>query len=341
MQQLRFLDALDRTRSLSAAARGLGLTQPALTKALQDLELAVGQELFERHPQGVRATAAGEALVRFARRTLADLDRVGDELNEIIRPGGGLAVLGALPVAAAGLLPDIILRARARFPDLRLRIVEVRGEDLTAQLRSGELDAIIGRLYRPEVPDGFKREVLYDEPISLIARSGHPLFELPEAERSEKARDYDLLLPTFTQRIGREIEHLLGAWGLQASPHSLRTTSHLFLREMLHQSDLVTVAPRTLVAGDLMRGTLSVVPTHDPTPSRPAGLVTRLDRPASPSLRLLLQVVRESIADMLEHHHVAITKPYGQAVRSDGRSEAAVDYDVHTSSADAEQEQQR
>ena len=99
---LRCVDAIDTHGSLLKASAALGLSQPPLTKNLQELEEALQVRLFERLPRGVRATEAGSVFARSARRILAELRRLDEELDLLSAPGGGTVALGALPVAAAG-----------------------------------------------------------------------------------------------------------------------------------------------------------------------------------------------------------------------------------------------
>src|SRR5262245_589097 len=96
---LRAVDAVEAHRSLLAASSVLGITQPALTKSLHELEDGVGARLFDRHSRGVRPTEAGLILVETARRVLAELRRLDDQLDQLASPGGGTVALGALPVA--------------------------------------------------------------------------------------------------------------------------------------------------------------------------------------------------------------------------------------------------
>ncbi|MGI4799151.1 MAG: LysR substrate-binding domain-containing protein [Janthinobacterium lividum] len=308
---MRFILALDRHRSLSAAARALSLSQPALTKALQELETTTAVVLFERHPHGVSPTAAGRLLLGFAERTLTELQRLDDTLNEIASPGGGLVVLGALPVSCAGLVPRIVQRLRLNHGRLELRLVGGRTEELLPKLAAGELDLVLGRLYQPELPDGLVREQLHSEPLSVIARAGHPLF-LEEESAAARLPDWDLVLPTFSQRLGVEIEHLLGLLKLSASPRWLRSSSHLFIREILHETDMLTVAPSLLVAGDLIRGSLRVVPIQAAPPERPAGMILNPKRPLSPSAALVCDVIRESVSELIGHGSAAIASGYGK-----------------------------
>jgi LysR family pca operon transcriptional activator len=266
---LRAADAIEAQRSLLKASAFLGVSQPALTKSLQELEEILQIGLFNRHPRGVRPTEAGTVFVRSARRILAELNRLDEELDELANPGGGTVALGALPVAAAGVLPGVLTRLKAGCPDTRIRMQQGRTEQLLPLLASGEIDLIVGRLYEPIVPDGLLREPLWTEPISILARAGHKLFDQDEVT-IEDLRRYELVLPTVTQRVGQEIEHVLSLLGLLPTT-SLRSSSYGFIREMLHGSDLLSIMPRLMMVGDLMRGTLRVVPLPVPAPDRPAG----------------------------------------------------------------------
>ena len=313
---LRVMDAIDTHRSLLKASAALGLSQPALSKSLQELEETLQLRLFERHPRGVRPTEAGAVFVRSARQILAEMRRLDEELDLISAPGGGTVALGALPVAAAGVLPGALTRLKAVYPDMRVRLQQGRTEELLPLLTSGEIDLIVGRLYQPPVPDGFEREALWTEPITIIARAGHPLFA-EERISVDVLRRYNLVLPTLTQRVGQEIENLLSALGL-ASTTSLRSSSYGFIREMLYGTDLISVMPRLLMVGDLMRGTLQIVPLPIAAPNRPAGLILPRMRALPAAGRAFASCLRAYVAELAELGIAPpITNGHSEAERSD------------------------
>ena len=295
---LRAVDAIETHRSLLKASAGLGLSQPALSKSLQELEETLQLRLFDRHPRGVTPTEAGNVVVGSARRILAELRRLDEELDLLSRPGGGTVALGALPVAAAGVLPGTLTRLKETHPEIRVRLQQGRTEELLPLLASGEIDLIVGRLYAPQVPDGFEREPLWTEPISILARAEHPLFAVPTMS-IEELRRYDLVLPTVTQRVGQEIETLLSALGLTPTA-SLRSSSYGFIREMLHGTDLLSIMPRLLMAGDLLRGTLRVVPLPITAEDRHAGLILPRGRLLPPAGRSFVTCLRSYMAELAE-----------------------------------------
>lgn len=311
---LRAVDAVEAHRSLLKASAVLGVTQPALTKGLQELEDLVQARLFERHSRGVRPTEAGLAFVRAARRVLAELRRLDDELDALAGPGGGTVALGALPATASGVLPGALVRLKAVHPDIKVRLQQGRTEDLLPLLASGELDLVVGRLYAPAVPDGFAREALWTEPISIVARAGHPVLGGPVTV--EALRGYDLVLPTVTQRVGQEIEHLLALLGL-APTASLRSSSYGFIREMLHASDLISVMPRLMMVGDLLRGSLKVVPLPIPAPDRPAGLILPRDRPLPPAGDAFVACLRALVTEIAARGVADIAGGYSDDGESD------------------------
>jgi LysR family transcriptional regulator, pca operon transcriptional activator len=95
--------------------------------------------------------------------------------------------------------------------------------------------------------------------------------DVPEVT-AEALREYELVLPTVSQRVGQELDHLLSLLGLP-SASSLRSSSYGFIREMLHATDSISVMPRLMMVGELLRGTLRVVPLPLYRPRRPAGLI--------------------------------------------------------------------
>jgi LysR family transcriptional regulator, pca operon transcriptional activator len=314
LSMLRAVDAVEAQRSLLKASQMLGITQPALTKGLQELEDILQIRLFDRHSRGVRPTKAGLVFVQTARRILAEIRRLDEELDDLSSPGGGTVALGALPVAAAGVLPGALARLKTTEPGIKVQLQQGRTEDLLPLLASGEIDLIVGRLYEPALPDAFSREPLWTEPISILARAGHPIFS--GTVTVEALRGQELVLPTITQRVGQEIEHLLALLGLTPTS-SLRSSSYGLIREMLHATDLISVMPRLMMVGDLLRGTLRVVPLPIPTPDRPAGLILPRDRELPPAGRVFVECLRAFVREIAERGIADITSGYSSSGRSD------------------------
>lgn len=293
---LRLADALETHGSLLKAGAALGLSQPALSRSLRELEEIAGATLFERHARGVRPTGAGIVVIRLARRLLAELRRAEEELDAVGATDGGSVAIGVLPVASVGVLPGALIRLRRTHPRLRVRLQEGRTEELLPLLAAREIDLVVGRLYAPAVPDGFLREPMWEEPISVLARAGHPLLKARPVTAARLA-EHELVLPTVSQRVGQEIDQLLALIGLSRDV-ALRSSSYGFIRETLLASDAISIMPRSMMVGDLLRGTLRVVPLPVPAPPRPAGVIRAADPPPSPAAAAFIAALRAHAAEI-------------------------------------------
>jgi LysR family pca operon transcriptional activator len=198
-------------------------------------------------------------------------------------------------VAAAGILPAALAALHERHPSIAVRLVQGTTDQLLPALAAGEVDLIVGRLYEPALPDSFLREALYEEPMSVLARIGHPILKRTRIGRADLAA-YPLVLPTISQRVGQDIERVLGPLGLANAARVTRTSSVNLIREMLLTSDTLTIVPRHILAGDIARGAIAVVPLAFAAPRRPAGIIRMPGRKPSPCMEAFVACLRAAIA---------------------------------------------
>jgi LysR family transcriptional regulator, pca operon transcriptional activator len=179
MQHVRSLLACAQHGNMRAAAEALAITQPAVTKIIQDLEDIVGQPLMVRERHGVRLTPAGERFVRHARTGLLSLEQA---LDSVAPARSTLVRLGVLPTLPTPWLHRLMAAWRTQQPEGRLRVVAGRNAQLLEQLRTGELDLVLGRLAEPDRMMNLRFEPLWAEPLVAALRPDHPLLHLPFAQ---------------------------------------------------------------------------------------------------------------------------------------------------------------
>jgi LysR family transcriptional regulator of abg operon len=180
-RHLQLLRALGEGRSLRRAAEAVGITQPAATKTLQEIERLFGCQLFDRSQRGLVATSAGEVLLRGARLLLSDLERVRVELQTLGGGGPSLLRLGAPPALAMNLLPGLVRRL-ACDGSRQIQIFERSSPELLELLHAGDLDAVVARFLPDEdsallgpVDAGIVFERLLDEEMQVAVRPDHRL----------------------------------------------------------------------------------------------------------------------------------------------------------------------
>ena len=176
-RHFELLIALSGESSLRAAAQQMHLTQPALSRMLDDMERVLSVRLFERTSRGLRPTSNGIAATRCARQILEELGRVPQETAL----GEGVAAvvrIGAPHYVAHDFLPPLVARLTAQRPRIHVKLIERPVPDLFQALEDGEADALI-TTYTPQLTAGLRiplrQQRLYDSKFRLIASVRHPI----------------------------------------------------------------------------------------------------------------------------------------------------------------------
>lgn len=143
LHQLRYFVAVADERHFTKAARGLRIAQPSVSRAIRVLEEELGTPLFHRMKGNVALTAAGEVLLPWARRVLADVDGATLEVRELGDLVRGRLAVGATPSLTTTLLPPALARFHERFPGIELVLHEAGSRDLVGELEQGVLDVAL------------------------------------------------------------------------------------------------------------------------------------------------------------------------------------------------------
>lgn len=193
-RHLRAVAAVVRHGSVSAAARALGASQPAVSQALGEIAAHVAEPLFIRRRAGMEATRQAHALA-------ALWDRIADALADIpaLLADTGTSVVGRV---AVGMLPfsgqSLVLNAFGQITrdHPRIQLVAVPGgyDALMESMQRGEIDLIIGALRRPSPFPGMVEEHLYHEHFMMVARADHPVHE-HRPSMAELAREQWVVAP--------------------------------------------------------------------------------------------------------------------------------------------------
>jgi len=143
LKQLRYFDAVARTRHFGKAAEQCSVTQPALSMQIQELEKTLGVQLMERSRGGVMLTEAGRDIAGRATRILAETRDIVDFARRQGNILSGPLHLGVIPSVAPYVLPALLPLIRDRFPDLDLHLRETQTHHLVDELLDGALDLLL------------------------------------------------------------------------------------------------------------------------------------------------------------------------------------------------------
>lgn len=293
LRNLRLVEAITREGSLSGAGAALGLTQSAVTKALQDAEETCGLALFDRTNRGVTPTVYGEALASHARVVLAQLRHAGQELADLRDGSGGRVVIGTLVSAAVSLLPEAIARVQADRPGLTITLIEGTNDTLMPLLRAGELDLVVGRLPEFRERDGIAQEVLGQDQARIVCAPDHPASRLTKITLADLT-GYRWILPRVETTMRRQIDAAFRDAGLGPPQKGVESVSVLANRALILRFGYLSIWPQDLALAEAASGAVAILPIDLPQTQRPVGISTRAQARLSPATEHVLTCLRHS-----------------------------------------------
>jgi DNA-binding transcriptional LysR family regulator len=293
LRHLVLVTTIAEQGSVVGAAERLHVAQPVVTRGLRELEMVLGVQLFERGPRGVTPTIYGEAFVDHARAVLAEIRQAGRHVSELSEGTRGRVVVGNHLAGANVLLPKAIGRLKRLNPYITVVVREATPDRLLEDLLTGDIDLVVGRLTGGE-NDRVTQIRLYNEPVRVVVRSGHPATRLPEPAL-EDLLGYPWVLPVAQTALRAEVERVFVQQGLGLPTNRVECTSILTLRGLLTDSDTVATLPMLIVQEDTA---LTMLSTNLPSVHRLIGVTLPKDRAYSPSVISLLNKIREVGAEI-------------------------------------------
>lgn len=297
VRQMQYFDALAQTLHFGRAAELAGVTQPALSAQIAEMEEKLGCRLFERGGRTVRLTEQAEALLPRIESILADIR----EVESIARRGRtameGRFRLGMIPTIAPYLLPHVLPVLKTRFPALTLELREAVTASLIEETTAGRLDGFIAAL--PLDYPALVKEELFHDRFFLAVSEDDPGFASPPVAPNSPALERLMLL---------EEGHCLREQALAVCGNvkpvamaSYGATSLTTLLQMVAHGLGVTLIPEMAASSGRAIRDLKVVPFMEPMPSRTVCLAWRRNSARHEECLELARIVR-GLRDVLLPH---------------------------------------
>ncbi len=293
LRHLHTFVAVAQQGTLGRAAETLNLSQPALSKTLNELEQLTGTRLFERGRLGAQLTVPGEQFLTHAVKVLDALNTAGQALNRKEDASADVVRVGALPTAALGILPAAIGRFHQQQKSTSLQVATMNNTMLLAGLKSGEIDLGIGRMSDPELMGGLNYELLFLESLKLVVRPGHPL--LQETITLSRVMEWPVVVSPKGTVPRQNAEALLQSQGCKMPAGCIETLSASLSRQLTVDYDYVWFVPSGAVIEDLRQATLVSLPVPTQSAGEPIGILTRVDIPLSTGAQMLIAAIRKSM----------------------------------------------
>jgi LysR family transcriptional regulator of gallate degradation len=299
--QLEALIALVDHRNFTRAARASRVSQPTMHRAARELERTLRAPLFEKTSFGVVPTRDAEKLARRARLAFTEISQARADIAALNGHGSGATVIGAMPLARSFLVPNALIEFTREHPDHRVSIMEGTYEHLLAALHTGEADFLIGALRDAKLAADIVQEHLFDDPLSIIVRAGHPLARRKRLTAADLSR-HPWIAPRASSPLRARFDALFARAGVSPPEKAIECNSLIAARALLMESDRMMLLSAHQIHYERSAGMLAALPHPAGVVTRPIGLTMRRDwRPTRAQMRLLA-LVRE-----MSHRRLGMT----------------------------------
>ena len=295
-RQLQALVTTVDAGGFGPAARLVGMTRATIQRAARELEQRLGVCLFEATSHGLRPTREALRLGLQVQLAMADLAQARAEVAAAAGADTGQTVIGAMPLGRSFMVPEAVLRFAARRPQHRVAILDGPYESLLDALRRGRADVLVGAL-REQIPQDVLQEPLFDDPLAIIVRRGHPLEQMSGGGRrappAEALVRFSWIAPRAGSPLRRHFERLFTGAKVAPPAAAIECNSLIAARTLLLRSDRAMLLSAQQAHHELAAGELVALPHPAGRVVRAIGLTLRRDWQPTAAQAELLDMLRE------------------------------------------------
>lgn len=296
LNHLRDVLAIAERGSVRAAARDLGLPQPALSRSIRELERELGVALFERTARGVTLTQSGALFLGRARTVRSELRRAREEIDQLRGMTHGRVAACLSTVAHIALLAPALGPFRERYPHVHLDIVDGLYPSIEPALKDATLDCYIGP--PPEqLPSEFLADKLFDNSRVILCRKGHPL---RGARSLRDLANAEWITTSLTYKAEEEIGPLFAQHDFPAPRLVMQAHSALTFIVAVAYSDLLTMLPVQWLDFPLTRDALQKIDVKEALLAPPICIIRRAGMPLTPAAEYFCDMIRRASAHLAD-----------------------------------------
>lgn len=297
LRLMRYFVACVENKTMHAAAEAVHVSQPALSKAIGNLEAQLGVRLLDRRPRGVIATPYGETLFRYAKMIDSEVRRAVAEIDAMRGMTRGLIVVGVIPTMS-GVMADVAREVMDTLPGLKLKLKIAFSAELTAALFDGELDFALLLLPEDLPPLGLTFEPLVRTGPRVAVREGHPLAARQGLTLSDLA-SFPWLIPDYPPSHRAIVNRAFLDAGIPPPTAAIEASTVIFFDSVIRTTDLVTIVPSTLFSA---RDTgLVALDVDFAFPLEQVGLAFREGSTLLPGARKTMAIIRQQCESLPGH----------------------------------------
>ncbi|MES2412593.1 MAG: LysR substrate-binding domain-containing protein [Pseudomonadota bacterium] len=289
LAQLRALLAVRQEGSMTAASVKLGVTQPVLTRSLQQLERQMGVTLLRRSSRGAVLNEYGEALVARARVVDQELKRAFDEIGQMQGRLSGSVTIACSHIPMMLFVPEAIGQLQQNFPDVEVRIIEGVYPQVLEEFRQGVLDFAIGPVPERGLGRDYKAARMLKADMAIAVRKGH---SHAKAKSLAELKDLRWMIAGPMEGPGGLVKEVFAENGIQQPATPIYLDTVWAAMEVVKHSNLVALIPKMLV--ELASDEIDIITVAENIEPIRIDVITAKMAILTPAARALLSAVRAS-----------------------------------------------
>jgi len=290
LNKIRSFIAVAETLSFRIASERLNLSQPAVSNHIRELEATFGLPLFKRTTRNVALSPEGESFLIRARRALADLDDVVNDIIEQRAPRRGRVNFGCVPPLAHSFMPAAISRFYKLYPNVKVQIFDELADRLYKRCLDYEIDFMVGPAAPSQIDLEF--EHLKTGRYVAIMPVGHRLADRKLVRLADLTR-HPFILLTMPGNVRIILERAFAGAGQEFIP-AYTATNYFTIGGMIEAGLGITALPDWIFPA-MMSPSLRCVPITRPSITRKIGILRRRNEPVAPAAQALAAAFAEAI----------------------------------------------
>jgi DNA-binding transcriptional LysR family regulator len=291
LRDLHILSVVVQWGSMAKAASHLGMSQPAVSQSIADLEAALSVRLLDRSARGVEPTLYGHALLKRGHVVFDELVQGVREIEFLANPTAGQIRVATGDTSAAGFLTEVIERLTRSRPGIVVQVLQASAEALEyPELRERSADVALARISKSFAHRDLHAEILFDDPSRVVVGARNPLARRRNLSLAELVDEPWTL--TSDQVIRDLISEAFRSRGLPAPRDRVSASSMLLRSRLLATGRYVTVLPQSVLRYNAKQWALKALPVDLGMKPMSVKLLTLRNRTASPPVRLFIEQAR-------------------------------------------------
>jgi DNA-binding transcriptional LysR family regulator len=296
-EQVRQFIAVAQTGNFRKASKEIGISQPALTRSIQNLEHFFNAPLFDRLPTGVVLTEYGRTVLEWAQNAITNTDNIIRHIQLLRSMSTGKLIIGTGAYFADSFLAEALGKVIKKNPSLNIKVIRIIWNNAERMLLNREIDLFLGWTDENKTVKDITVKTIITDPIVLFTRKGHPLLRRYKPDLDDVFK-YPIAGPMVPDEVQEKIDRFRYEFtGVDQPLLAVEFDSYSEVRKIVQLSDCVGGLPETIMLPYFTDGSFEKLPVSFPGLTGRAGISYLKGRTLLPAMELIVEELTKIVQE--------------------------------------------